>query len=353
MAEFSPMRMTAATEEGAVAQVLQLVGATRDAVSVEVLSQTDKGVTVRVSPRREGEADAPAPEPTPVPAAPVAEAPEPVVEAAPDEASAVEDSADEPAEEAAADDAETEELIDEATESVAGESAPYSEERAEQPLAPTALDAEARLPEREALPPLDEATQESARDTAQDFLDRMGLDATATIGDVSQDAGARCLIDIDGEDVGILIGKHGQTLQSFQYLLNVTLNNAIETASGGERKEAVRVVVDAGGYRARRLGSLQQMARDAAERVKRDRRPFRLEPMPAHERRLVHMELQQDATISTSSEGREPMRYIVVAPAGYQMREGERSSGRGGFNRGRSGGSGGRGGNRGGFGRGR
>lgn len=351
MAEFSPMRMTAATEEAAVAQVLQLVGAARDAVSVEVLSQTEKGVTVRVSPRREGEEAAPvaaAPEPAPVAEAPVAEA-----------AAEVEDEpAVEEAEEVPADDADTEELIDEATESIAGESAPYFEERAEQPLSETAFEAdaeaEARQPEREALPPLDEETQIAARDTAQDFLDRMGLEATASIGDVAGDAGARCLIDIDGEDVGILIGKHGQTLQSFQYLLNVTINNALEMANAGERKEAVRVVVDAGGYRARRLGSLQQMARDAAERVKRDRRPFRLEPMPAHERRLVHMELQQDATISTSSEGREPMRYIVVAPAGYQMREGERPGGRGGFNRNRGGGGGrGGGGNRGNFGRGR
>jgi spoIIIJ-associated protein len=346
---FSPMRMTAATEEAAVAQVLQLVGESRDAVSVEVLSQNEKGVTVRVSPRRADEA-----------ASVTATSPQDeATEDAGVDITSIESASETESERAtpeAEDDAQTEELIDEATESVPGISAPYTEERAEQPLSETAVNTEAvasapRENVREALPALDEETQQRACATAQDFLDRMGLDAQATLGDASQDASARCLVNVDGEDVGILIGKHGQTLQSFQYLLNVTLNNALESSGEGERKEAVRVVVDAGGYRARRMGSLQQMARDAAERVKRDRRPFRLEPMPAHERRLVHMELQQDAELATSSEGREPMRYIVVAPAGYQPSASDRG-GRGGFNRNRNSG-GNRGGNRGGFGRGR
>ncbi|HEX8551702.1 MAG TPA: RNA-binding cell elongation regulator Jag/EloR [Abditibacteriaceae bacterium] len=345
---FSPMRMTASTEDAAIAQVLQLVGASRDDVSVEVLSQTDKGVTVRVSPRSEDAAPA-APstveiEATPEPSTPVATPIEP-------------DTAD--ADDGAGDDEATEEAIDDATEVVAGQSAPLVEDRVEDEGNSVRADAnegneeteEPRevAPVREALPPLDEATQSRAVEAAQDFLDRMGLEAKASVGDASKDASARLLIDIDGEDVGILIGKHGQTLQSFQYLLNVTLNNALENGKPEGEREAVRVVVDAGGYRARRMGSLQQSARDAASKVKRDRRPFRMEPMPAHERRLVHMALQDDTTLATSSEGREPMRYVVVAPAGYKMPEsgggrgGNRGGGFGGNRGGRSGGNYGRG----------
>jgi hypothetical protein len=119
------------------------------------------------------------------------------------------------------------------------------------------------------------------------------------------------------------------------------LNNAV----GDAKENALRVVVDAGGYRARRGDSLQQMALDAAARAKRDRRSVRLEPMPAHERRLVHMALQNDGTISTTSEGREPLRHVVVVPAGARPMSTQSSGGESG---GRGYGRGGFGGNRGG-----
>ena len=112
-----------------------------------------------------------------------------------------------------------------------------------------------------------------------------------------------------------MIGKHGQTLQSFQYLLNLTLNNRIVEDEGGE---ALRVIVDAGGYRSRRAQSLEQTARHAASRAKRDRRPVRLDPMPAHERRLVHLALRGDGEIVTGSEGREPNCYVVISPKGSE-----------------------------------
>ncbi|HEX8833853.1 MAG TPA: R3H domain-containing nucleic acid-binding protein, partial [Abditibacteriaceae bacterium] len=293
---------------------------------------------------------------TEVQAAPVAEAaPEPqTVAEAPAEVE------DDSADDAGQDEDETSESLsddefgDEPSDADADDEDEIEGEAAE---AGEAVEAEAEVvapkPVRVAKP-IDPATQQRAVATAQDFLDRMGMDATAQLAtapdDSSDDDTARLYIDIEGEDVGILIGKHGQTLQSFQYLLNVTLNNTAEA-----EKEALRVMVDAGGYRSRRAGSLQQVARDAAARAKRDRRPYRMEPMPAHERRLVHMALQGDTTISTSSEGREPMRCIVVSPAGYRAPEGgERESSGGG--RGRSGGgfggnrSGGYGGNRGGSG---
>jgi spoIIIJ-associated protein len=202
---------------------------------------------------------------------------------------------------------------------------------------------------------IDEATQERALDLAQEFLDRMGMEAQVHLADDASSSNLN--IEIEGDDVGILIGKHGQTLQAFQYLLNVTLNNHLES----ERDKSVRVLVDAGGYRARRSHSLEQSAREAAARAKRDRRSVRMEPMAAHERRLVHMALQGDKTVITASEGRDPARYVVVSPANGRSSgnsgDAERSSGerpaggRGGFGGNRSrGGSGGDfgGGNRGG-----
>lgn len=165
---------------------------------------------------------------------------------------------------------------------------------------------------------VDPAQAGRAQSLAQEFLERMGLEAQARITqpppapveEVEQTV-PQVFIEIEGEDVGILIGKHGQTLQSFQYLLNLTLNNR---SSESEEAEVLRVIVDAGGYRSRRAQSLEQTARHAASRAKRDRRPVRLDPMPAHERRLVHIALRGDSDISTGSEGREPHRYVVVSP---------------------------------------
>ncbi len=183
-----------------------------------------------------------------------------------------------------------------------------------------------------------------AQELARDFLGRMGLEAdvnvvpppSATVEEVEK-ATPIVYLDIEGEDVGILIGKHGQTLQSFQYLLNLTLNNRVHETDGDE-SDALRVIVDAGGYRARRAQSLDQAAHNAASRAKRDRRAIRLEPMPAHERRLVHIALRGDKEIVTGSEGREPHRYVVVSPA-------NRGNGENG-----GGNQGGQGGNRGGYG---
>ena len=114
--------------------------------------------------------------------------------------------------------------------------------------------------------------------------------------------------------------------------------------------DGVRVLVDAGGYRVKRGESLQQMAQDAAARAKSDCRAIRMEPMSAQERRLVHIALEGDSEISTSSEGREPLRHVVVIPAGAPRAA---QSGFGGGSNASSGeqrgGFGGRGGNRGGF----
>lgn len=356
--QFSPIRMTAATQDAAVAQALQIIGVSADEVSVEVLSEDAKGVTVRVSPRREDQ-------PTQIAPTEVAQ------ETATDEEETQIDSEIEAGDSAEMalqleDEASEDEAVAEnaETETVAAETV-VAEAVAPQTVAPVRVEsapAEIKL--------ADAATQERVRVLAQDFLERMGLTAQANISDAPANGGnsrgrnrdrdngreerdvPRAFLQIDGEDVGILIGKHGQTLQSFQYLLNVTLNNQISKELGRElgNGDGVRVLVDAGGYRVKRGESLQQMAQDAAARAKSDRRAIRMEPMSAQERRLVHIALEGDSEISTSSEGREPLRHVVVIPAGAPR------AAQSGFNSGSSassgeqrGGFGGRGGNRGGF----
>jgi spoIIIJ-associated protein len=293
---FSPVRLKASSEEAAISQALMMVGATRDDVEVEVIEKTEKGVTVRVSPRRSG-----------------AESAAETSTSSTSDSSATQNSATE--------NSVSPGSIEEATEEVEEETIEvpdYDDEGADLEEVEESVETEApRIVARE----VDPAQAQRAQGLAQDFLERMGLEAevkivpppSATVEEV-ESATPIVYLDIEGEDVGILIGKHGQTLQSFQYLLNLTLNNRVHETDGDER-DALRVIVDAGGYRLRRAQSLEQAARNAASRAKRDRRSIRMEPMPAHERRLVHIALRGDSEIATGSEGREPHRYVVVSPA--------------------------------------
>jgi spoIIIJ-associated protein len=115
------------------------------------------------------------------------------------------------------------------------------------------------------------------------------------------------VVTCSGPDVGLVIGRHGQTIDAIQYLLN-----AIGwRAHGEERKE---VVVDAAGYRARRKVTLEALALRVAERVRDSGEPEELEPMTAIERKVVHLSLKGVAGVGTASEGTEPNRYVVVVP---------------------------------------
>ena len=111
-----------------------------------------------------------------------------------------------------------------------------------------------------------------------------------------------------GADLGMLIGRHGQTIDSIQYLLNAILYRRGEDG----RKE---VVVDAAGYRARRRATLESLAERAAERAVRSGNEIELDPMTAVERKIVHVRLKEFDGVETTSEGTEPNRYIVVLPA--------------------------------------
>lgn len=111
-------------------------------------------------------------------------------------------------------------------------------------------------------------------------------------------------VELSGEDMGILIGKRGQTLDSLQYLTSLVVNKG---ASG-----YIRVKVDTENYRSRRKETLENLASNIAFKVKRTRRPVFLEPMNPYERRIIHSALQNDPYVTTHSEGEEPYRKVVV-----------------------------------------
>lgn len=111
-------------------------------------------------------------------------------------------------------------------------------------------------------------------------------------------------INMEGPNMGILIGKRGQTLDSLQYLANRVANK--------HQSGYVRVKLDTENYRARREETLQHLAKNIAHKVKRNRRPVSLEPMNPYERRIIHSALQNDSYVTTHSEGEEPYRKVVV-----------------------------------------
>lgn len=114
------------------------------------------------------------------------------------------------------------------------------------------------------------------------------------------------LFDLKGNDLGILIGRHGQTLDALQYLTNLAANK-----NAGEGR--IRIVLDVEDYRKRREETLVRLAQRLANKVKRRNQRIVLEPMSRHERKIIHMALQEDPQIATYSEGEEPYRKIVIA----------------------------------------
>jgi spoIIIJ-associated protein len=137
---------------------------------------------------------------------------------------------------------------------------------------------------------------------------------------ITQALGVRCRVDAfeetdsitvscSGADLGILIGKHGQTIDAVQYLVNAIAFRRTGSGRGS-------VVVDAAGYRARREATLGSLAVRHAEHVLAVGKPVELEPMAATERKIVHLRLQDYPGVETTSEGTEPNRFVVIRPAG-------------------------------------
>lgn len=146
----------------------------------------------------------------------------------------------------------------------------------------------------------------SITDKAKDFLSEV-FDAMnmVVVVDVKYDEENRNLnVDLSGDEMGVLIGKRGQTLDSLQYLLSLVVNK--------ETEEYIRVKVDTEDYRKRRKETLENLAKNIAYKVKRTKRSVSLEPMNPYERRVIHSALQNDKYVTTHSEGEEPFRRVVV-----------------------------------------
>lgn len=146
----------------------------------------------------------------------------------------------------------------------------------------------------------------SIEDKAGKFLNDVFAAMNMTvIVDVKYDkAEGNMDIDLSGDDMGVLIGKRGQTLDSLQYLVSLVVNKDAENY--------IRVKIDTENYRERRKETLENLAKNIAYKVKRTRRPVSLEPMNPYERRIIHSVLQNDKYVTTYSEGEEPFRKVVV-----------------------------------------
>ena len=137
----------------------------------------------------------------------------------------------------------------------------------------------------------------------RDIFRCMGLTVALSVRETDEGY----VYDLSGESLGILIGKHGQTLDALQYLTNLAANRGCEEGR-------IHVILDVEGYRSRREETLRRLACHLAEKACRIHAEVRLEPMNRHERKIIHMALQDNCRVSTYSDGDEPYRCVVIAP---------------------------------------
>jgi spoIIIJ-associated protein len=154
----------------------------------------------------------------------------------------------------------------------------------------------------------DAGVSSMARDVLESILSSMGIDARVNLATKGSGDEETISLDIVGEDLGILIGRRGETLSSLQYLVNLVASRHF--------KARVRVVVDVEGYRQRRNDSLRFLARRLADQVKSTGRSVTLEPMPASERRIIHLELRDNAHVTTQSIGQGESRKVAILTRG-------------------------------------
>lgn len=148
--------------------------------------------------------------------------------------------------------------------------------------------------------------KESVQDVVRNFLDKlfscMGIHVEVVMKyDEEQ---SEMDIELKGDDMGLLIGKRGQTLDSIQYLTSLVANKGLENY--------VKIKMDTENYRQRRKETIENLAKNIASKVKKTRKPMHLEPMNPYERRIIHAVLQNDKYVETYSEGEEPFRKVVV-----------------------------------------
>ena len=147
-----------------------------------------------------------------------------------------------------------------------------------------------------------EEIEKKIKDFLKDMFTAMDMQVEVS---VSFDEKNECVnVELTGDNMGVLIGKRGQTLDSIQYLTSLVVNKG--------KEKYVRIKMDTEDYRNRRKETLESLAKNIAYKVKRSRRPVSLEPMNPYERRIIHSALQNDKYVSTRSEGEEPFRHVVI-----------------------------------------
>lgn len=146
------------------------------------------------------------------------------------------------------------------------------------------------------------ATIEACEKFVEDVLNAMNMEEVKVTSTVDEEGALS--ITMEGKNMGILIGKRGQTLDSLQYIISLVVNK--------ESDSYIRIKVDTENYRERRKATLENLAKNLAYKVKRTRRPVSLEPMNPYERRVIHSVLQNDRYVETHSEGEEPYRKVVI-----------------------------------------
>lgn len=155
---------------------------------------------------------------------------------------------------------------------------------------------EAEQEKKESKKELKENREKEIIKTSQELLNKMGLELEVEILRLE---GRNCVINLYGEDNGIIIGKKGKTLNSYEYLLNTLIKD-------------VRIDVDVEGFKEKRNVTLRDLARKMAEKAMKTTKPIKLNPMPPRERKIIHEVVNKYSELDTYSEGKDPKRYIVI-----------------------------------------
>lgn len=158
------------------------------------------------------------------------------------------------------------------------------------------INIEAEQEKKESKKELKENREKEIIKTSQELLNKMGLDLEVEILRLE---GRNCVINLYGEDNGIIIGKKGKTLNSYEYLLNTLIKD-------------VRIDVDVEGFKEKRNVTLRDLARKMAEKAMKTTKPIKLNPMPPRERKIIHEVVNKYSELDTYSEGKDPKRYIVI-----------------------------------------
>ena len=179
--------------------------------------------------------------------------------------------------------------------------------RAEKSVQPVKEEIKAAADDQVKKPAAKKSASGNSEAAAKEFLDKIFATMKMEVQiDISLNREEKTMdINLSGEDMGVLIGKRGQTLDSLQYLVSLIVNK--------EEDDYIRVKLDTENYRERRKETLETLARNIAYKVKRTKRPVSLEPMNPYERRIIHSALQNDKYVVTRSEGEDPYRHVVIS----------------------------------------